>query len=316
VIYPSAPPAMSTSGVAFRHSEGSDPNLAPLVFLHGLSQQGDFWLPVIEALGSRYSTLSIDLRGHGESRNMAPDYRIATIRQDCLDLMDEVGLRSACVVGHSWGASVALNIAAQGSLDPLRSASCILIDGGAFTPANILEGGSLTRSELTAALTPPLGPFSEDELTAHYLPANISLSIEQQESVMSAIERSYVQANHGGRVTSIGFDRHMAVLDAFLDYNPDSDLKALAVPTWILMAREVFAPSLNGSIGGWADARSQVDKKVQGKMNIALQHWYGAVHDVPLYWPIRVSQLISHVVSSAPATKDLAANIGGKDGLT
>lgn len=316
MTYPSAPPAMSASGVAYRLHEGSDPSLAPLVFLHGLSQQGDFWLPVIDELGSRYSTLTVDLRGHGESRNMEPDYRIATISQDCFDLMDEVGMNSACVIGHSWGASVALNIAAQGLQYPHRSASCILIDGGAFTPANILEGGSLTRSELTTALTPPLGPFTEDELTDHYLPANIKLSIEQQKSVMSAIERSYVQAPNGGRVTSIGFDRHMAVLEAFLDYNPDSDLEALAVPTWILMARDVFASPTRGSLDGWAGARSHVDTKVQGKMNIALQHWYGAVHDVPLYWPIQVSQLIAHVVTSASSMSELAANVGGKGGLT
>jgi pimeloyl-ACP methyl ester carboxylesterase len=296
VNYPSAPLSKSASGISFRHHKGSDPRLIPIVLLHGLSQQADFWLPVINALGSEYSTLSIDLRGHGESRNMAPDYRIAKLSQDCLNLMDEQEMESACIVGHSWGASVAVNIAAQ---YPLRSASCVLIDGGAFTPANIVESGSLTRSRLIAALTPPLGPFTEDELTAHYLPERFGLSTEQRQSVMSAIARSYTQTPNGGWVTTIGFDRHMAVLEAFLDYNPDSDLEVLAVPTWILMARDGFAPSLNESIDNWDDARSQVGTKVQGKMNIALQHWYGAVHDVPLYWPIQVSQLISHVVSSS-----------------
>jgi hypothetical protein len=116
-------------------------------------------------------------------------------------------------------------------------------------------------------------------------------------------------------VTTIGFDRHMAVLEAFLDYNPDSDLKVLSIPTWILMARDVFAPSMNDSIDSWADARSQVGTKVQGKMNIALQHWYGAVHDVPLYWPIQVSQLISHVVSGSTTTPSSTSDNGGKDTL-
>jgi pimeloyl-ACP methyl ester carboxylesterase len=310
------PPVMSGTGIAFRFQEGLDPHLRPIVLLHGLSQQADFWFPTIEALGSRYSTLSIDLRGHGESRKMTPDYHIPRVSQDCIQLMDELGIDDACVVGHSWGASVALNIAAQ---YPSRTASSVLIDGGAFTPANVVEGGSITLEDLNAALTPPTGPFSETELRSHYAPAHMLSSIDQRESVMSAIARTYVEAPQGGFVTTIGFDRHMAVLEAFLDYNPDSDLRALAVPTWILMARNLFIPSTpltTPNLDSWAEARNQVETKVQGKMNIALQHWYGAVHDVPLYWPIRVAQLISHAVLSTQTTLRLTSENGGRDGST
>lgn len=310
---PRVPPVISGSGVAFRYQEGTDSHLTPIVLLHGLSQQADFWFPIIDVLGSRYSTLSIDLRGHGESRKMTPDYRIPQVSEDCLNVMHELGIENACVVGHSWGASVALNIAAQ---HPIKTTSCILIDGGAFTPANIVASGLSTRDELNVALTPPLGPFTEEELKTHYLPAHTNWSIQEQESVMTAIKRSYVQAPQGGFVTTIGFDRHMAVLDAFLNYNPDSDLKALTVPSWILMARDLEIPSTSTNFDKWAETKSQVKTKVQGKMNIALQHWYGAVHDVPLYWPIRVAQLISHAVSSSQSTPRLTSEQGGLGGLT
>ena len=303
------------SGLAFRYAQGSNPALPTIILLHGLSQQSDFWLPVVDALGSRYSTVSIDLRGHGESRNMPPDYRIAQVAHDCIDLMGEMAFNSVCVVGHSWGASVALNIAAQGAVHPFRVDSCVLIDGGAFTPANILEDGSFTRNDLIAALTPPLGPFTDDELKDHYLLAHGILLADQQRSVMSAIGRAYVSAPRGGWVTTIGFDRHMAVLEAFLDYNPDVDLESLTVPAWILMARGPFTPSETGSIDGWARARSQVDRKVRKKLNIALQHWYGAVHDVPLYWPHQVSQLISHAVSSSQLPPISISDYSGKSGL-
>ncbi len=313
--YSSAPPAVSASGLAFRYVQGSNPTLPAIILLHGLSQQSDFWVPVVDALGSRYSTVSIDLRGHGESREMPPNYHIARVAQDCIDLMDELSINHACVVGHSWGASVALHIAAQDPQHPLRVDSCVLIDGGAFTPANILEDGSLTRNELTTALTPPLGPFTEEELKDHYLREHSSLLADQQRSVMSAIGRSYVTSPQGGWVTTIGFDRHMAVLEAFLDYTPDADLDSLTVPTWILMARGPFTPSETDSMDGWARARSQVDRKVRKKLNIALQHWYGAVHDVPLYWPHPVSQLISHAVSSARLPSVSISDYSGKSEL-
>lgn len=315
--YPSAAPAVSASGLAFRYAQGSDPDLPPIILLHGLSQQSDFWFPVVDALGSRYSTVSVDLRGHGESRNLPPDYQIEQVAQDCINLMNEMQIGNACVVGHSWGASVALNIAAK---YPHRSRSCVLIDGGAFTPANILESGSITRGELITALTPPLGPFTEDELNSHYLSSHIGLSAGQQRSIMSAIKRSYTPAPQGGWVTTIGFERHMGVVEAFLEYNPNSDLISVEVPTWILMARDAFTPAMTPSMDSratdsWADARAQVNAKVRGKSNIALQHWYGAVHDVPLYWPNQVSQLISHAVSHAQFVPGVTSVLNGKDTL-
>lgn len=311
----SAPPGMSSNGVAFRYNKGSDPNLPAIVLLHGLSQQSDFWFPVVQTLGSRYSTVSVDLRGHGESRYMPLDYRISQVAQDCITLLIELEIDSVCVVGHSWGASVALNLAAQCSPQVLHIDSCVLIDGGAFTPANILEAGSITREELTHSLTPPLGPFTQDELQTHYLSAHPDLSAQEQASVMSAIKRSYLPGAEGGWVTTIGFERHMAVLEAFLDYNPDADLDAVTIPTWILMARDAFAPGKDDPVDSWADARSKVDEKVRGKTNIALQHWYGAVHDVPLYWPDQVSQLISHAVSSTRITPGITNVYAGKDVL-
>ena len=312
---PSAPLVMSSNGVAYRYAKGSDLNLPPIVLLHGLSQQSDFWFPVVNALGSRFSTVSVDLRGHGESRFMPLDYRIPQVAQDCITLLGQLEIDNACVVGHSWGASVALNIAAQKPSERFRIESCVLIDGGAFTPANIVEQGSISRDELTHALTPPLGPFTEEELQTHYLSACTGFSTHEQASVMSAIRRSYMPATQGGWVTTIGFDRHMAVLEAFLDYNPDTDLETLTIPTWILMARDAFAPRMSDPVDSWADVRSRVDYKVRGNSNIALQHWYGAVHDVPLYRPKQVSQLISHAVVSSAITSGIFSVDGGKDTL-
>lgn len=299
----------SDAGISYRYQQGSNPNLTPIVLLHGLSQQADFWQPVIKSLSGERGILSIDLRGHGESRNMTHDYHISRVSNDCIVLIDELGISDACMVGHSWGASVALHIAAE---YPRRTASCVLIDGGAFTPANILAAGAITPEDLRTALTPPPGPFTRSELTAHYLPSGIHHSAKQQDSILAAIDRTYRDAPHGGVVTTIGFDRHMAVLEAFFDYNPDADLARLVVPTWILIARErstsVGTDLVPHLVDDWGRAKLDVDAKVRGKKNIALQHWYGAVHDVPLYWPDRVATLISHAA--------LMGKINGKGKLT
>jgi pimeloyl-ACP methyl ester carboxylesterase len=294
-----APLLMSDSGIAFRHQQGNDPKLTPLILLHGLSQQADFWQPVVESLGSEYDILSIDLRGHGQSRDMDHEYQISRVSEDCISLMNERGIGAACVIGHSWGASVALHIAAE---YPERTTSCVLVDGGAFTPANILARGGISREDLRTALTPPHGPFTRSELAAHYLPEGPHLNTRERAGILAAVDRTYVDFPRGELVTTIGFERHMSVLEDFFDYNPDSDLDRLVVTTWILIALE---QQTTGEVDGdthlmddWGRAKFEVDLKVRGKMNIALQHWYGAAHDVPLYWPDRVAGLISHAATT------------------
>lgn len=290
-----SPLSMSDTGIAFRYTPARNPESVPIVLLHGLSQQGDYWIPVIESLGSEHAIASIDLRGHGESRHMEPDYRISTVSNDCLSVLDQLAIDKACIVGHSWGASVALHIAANFAD---RAHSAVLVDGGAFTPANILERCLISRDTLRLELTPPTGPFSESELRAHYLPQGVSISVAQQESIMHAIDRTYVGAPNAGLVTTIGRERHMAVLEAFFDYSPNSDLERVNIPCWILIACDPYSPVQRIPLDDWGGAKLDVDAKVQGSMNISLQHWYGAVHDVPLYWPDRVAQLISHAAQT------------------
>ena len=286
-----SPFSVTDTGMAFRYSPARNLDSVPIVLLHGLSQQGDYWLPVIESLGLENAIISIDLNGHGESRRMKSDYRVPSVSRDCMSVLDQLRIDQACIVGHSWGASVALHFAANFAD---RTHSVVLVDGGAFTPANIVDRGLISRERLRVELTPPEGPFTQSQLRAHYLPEELGLSIEQQDCVMRAINRTYQNAPVTGLVTTIGIQRHMAVLDAFLDYNPDSDLELITVPAWILVACDFYASTGVDILDDWARAKYDADGKVQGKMNIALQHWYGAVHDVPLYWPGRVARLIAH----------------------
>ena len=178
--------------MAFRYAPARNLDSVPIVLLHGLSQQGDYWLPVIESLGLENAIISIDLNGHGESRRMESDYRVPTVSGDCLSVLDQLRIEQACIVGHSWGASVALHFAANFAD---RTHSAVLVDGGAFTPANILDRGSISRERLRVELTPPEGPFTAITAARTLSTSGTwSLSIEQQDRVMRAIDRTYQSA--------------------------------------------------------------------------------------------------------------------------
>ena len=82
-----------------------------LVMLHGWGQSSSDWMPVAELLAPHATIHVVDLPGFGASE--APDPRWGT--KECAEVVSdhlgEVGVESATLVGHSFGARIALRIA-------------------------------------------------------------------------------------------------------------------------------------------------------------------------------------------------------------
>ncbi|NUQ20025.1 MAG: alpha/beta hydrolase [Gemmatimonadaceae bacterium] len=116
------------------HWPGNAPASAPpLLFIHGMLGDASFWEPVVEALGDdRPRAIAIELRGHGSSEPPeSGDYSPAACAADVLAVLDAYGFERALVVGHSYGAFVALAFAAA---YPDRVARLVLADPpGDFT---------------------------------------------------------------------------------------------------------------------------------------------------------------------------------------
>lgn len=102
------------------------PGRDPIIFLHGWLLSRHYWQPVIEQLSTDYQCLSYDLRGFGDSQGkstgplaIAPRERHSQRRQqeaysprayaeDIGELMDQLGIEKAWLVGHSLGGTIAL----------------------------------------------------------------------------------------------------------------------------------------------------------------------------------------------------------------
>jgi len=88
----------------------------PLVLLHGQGFSRRSFAPVVPALAARRDVIAVDLPGHGESPrqpkgagNAPHDLAVAVA-----ELLDELGLPSAHVVGNSSGGWVALELGKMG----------------------------------------------------------------------------------------------------------------------------------------------------------------------------------------------------------
>jgi pimeloyl-ACP methyl ester carboxylesterase len=84
-----------------------------LVLVHGSWVSGHDWDAVLPALARRHRVLAYDRRGHSASER--PDAQ-GSAEEDAADLaalIEDLGLAPAWVVGNSFGASIALRLAAS-----------------------------------------------------------------------------------------------------------------------------------------------------------------------------------------------------------
>ncbi|WP_455379166.1 alpha/beta fold hydrolase [Petrachloros mirabilis] len=78
----------------------------PLVFLHAFPLNRTMWSQQVEALSSRFRTISIDLRGHGESDAPLWHYTLEQAADDVCALLDHLTIAQAVFVGLSMGGYV------------------------------------------------------------------------------------------------------------------------------------------------------------------------------------------------------------------
>ena len=94
------------------HFVDEGPESAPAVVLvHGFASSLGVWTGVREALRDDFRVVSLDLKGFGWSSRPEGDYSPGEQAELVLALMDARGIDQAMVVAHSWGSSVALEMA-------------------------------------------------------------------------------------------------------------------------------------------------------------------------------------------------------------
>lgn len=84
-----------------------------VIFIHGWLGSWRYWMRTMEALASDYSTYALDLWGFGDSDKSKERYSVADYTELIYEFMNQLGIANASLVGHSLGAIVALNFAAE-----------------------------------------------------------------------------------------------------------------------------------------------------------------------------------------------------------
>ncbi len=86
---------------------------SPVVLLHGYTQTGHMWHPIMPALAERHTVIVPDLRGAGGSAKPESGYDKKNMAVDIHELTSSLGFDRVSIVGHDIGLMVAYAYAAQ-----------------------------------------------------------------------------------------------------------------------------------------------------------------------------------------------------------
>ncbi len=97
----------------------------PLVLIHGYPLNGQLFTHQLAQLSARFRVVVLDLPGFGKSGPVPASETVGGYAGVVLGLMDQLGLQSAIIGGHSMGGQIMLSLYSQA---PARVAGLILID--------------------------------------------------------------------------------------------------------------------------------------------------------------------------------------------
>lgn len=121
-------PIASINGVDLNyeiHGQGE-----AIVFLHGYTGSTRDWANQMSVLSSRYRVIALDQRGHGKSAALSreDDYSVEIFVDDVLAVLKRLDIKRCCLVGHSLGGFIALQLAVE---HPEVLSALVLVDTAA-----------------------------------------------------------------------------------------------------------------------------------------------------------------------------------------
>jgi pimeloyl-ACP methyl ester carboxylesterase len=213
----------------------------PIVLIHGAGCNLEDMRALGEQLAARHRVILIDRAGMGWSKRKtrngsAPQFQAAILRE----LLDQLGIAHAIVVGHSWGGALAMSFA----LDyPDRTAALILLASPlyplarAMTSLYALFATPVLGWIYARTLALPLGlPFIGLALGSAFLPQLPPRDYLKRSAALLLLRPSTFLANA----------RDMADLKRNLEPQP-SRYPGLSVPTLVMSGASDFvvAPALH-----------------------------------------------------------------------
>ncbi len=198
-------PAAEVAPLAHQVSGPSDGEAPPVVLLNGGMMTYAAWGPVLTRLAERYRVLGFDFRGQLFSPGEAP-LDLAAHAVDIAALLDHVGWESAHLVGTSFGAEVAVELAAA---HPERARSLVAITAMDRATPEFRAGSRAMRSMLADLDS----PGARERFWDVMVEGVYSAAFREREAAMLAMRRAQLALLPAAWFE--GVDRLLEVIEEF-----------------------------------------------------------------------------------------------------
>ncbi|HEX2374996.1 MAG TPA: alpha/beta hydrolase [Actinomycetota bacterium] len=265
--------AVPGDGVTLRARDWGGSGQA-VALLHGLASNARIWDGVAPRLvGAGLRVVALDQRGHGESEQPDDGYDFATLGQDLSSTLAGLCLERPLLVGHSWGASVALQYAAD---RPGALAGLALVDGGLL---GVAEWAGPTREDARRRLAPPrfAVPLADWLARAGRFDAGGSGG---QSWVRDFLRAGVEVDDRGVARARFRYDNHLQVVDALHDQRPPDLYPLVDCPV-------LLCPAGDGDLT--EVKRAAVDRALRLLPSAHVTWFEDTMHDIPLQRPAELA---------------------------
>lgn len=273
-----------------REAEVAEP---PLFLLHGLSSNSYFWSRTAERLPWR-RVVAIDQRAHGASSAPEDGYQPASLAADAAFVIEELGLQRPVVAGHSWGGSIALQLAAD---RPDLVGALVALD----SPVRSMRE-RMSWEEAQRLLQPPLPLYpSVDEAIVE---RKVYLGDVWGEDLDRFVKHGLVRDGGGWRLPLTVPIRHQILREMF--FQPYDEL-------WGKVECPVLLAMAEGGPAGFVEMKRQTAEALAAQLPGVTVHWYQTNHDIPVEDPKGVADDLERTALRA-AHRDLGRRIHALSG--
>lgn len=246
------------------------PDGPAFVLHHGLASSQHIWDLMVPRLARGATVITFDARGHGESSKPTSGYGFDHTAADAVAVLKAAQRPRPVLIGHSWGAMVALEVAAR---KPASVSGVVLVDGGVGT----MRDGFVSWAEAREALAPPqLAGMPADEFRA-MIPRFFGDTVDVTPQIIDIV-MAVMRVDARGRIRPrLSRANHMRILRAIWEQDLVALHAGLRVPALAILAGS-GEPS-------WDDRKREGVRAIHAAGAKTKVAWIEGIHDLPLQHP-------------------------------
>jgi pimeloyl-ACP methyl ester carboxylesterase len=268
--------------LSVRDHSGGEPSI---LALHGLASNARWWDLVADDLVPAHRVIAVDLPGHGMSDRPDSGYDFDTVARDLEGLL--ASLRHpepVVVVGHSWGATVALAFAAN---FPQLALGVVCIDGGAGD-LKAYFGPSWEMAEQT--MRPPALKGVTPAMLRAWMDSSPLRDGSDPDTAAGILLGNFEDDGTGAGTlrARLSLEHHMAIAHHLFDANGFELMAKVRCPM-------LFIPAGHPDHEDSPKVRS-IEKAKEVVGDRARFVWIDGVHDLPVQRPKQVAAAVAAFV--------------------